>query len=52
MNILDKIALQRLISIVLSFILAILKLFVPKAIEDMDKPVDERKKWIPRWRKS
>lgn len=51
MRLLDKIALQRLISLLLSFILAVLKLFAPKVIEDIDKPVDERKKWIPRWRK-
>ena len=51
MRIIDKIALQRLISLILNFILAILKLFAPKAIEDVEVPVDEKKKWIPRWRK-
>jgi hypothetical protein len=51
MKLLDRIALQRLITLVLNFILAILKLFVPKAIEDIEKPVDEQRKWIPRWRK-
>lgn len=51
MKLLDKIALQRLISLILSFILAILKLVVPKVTEDIDKPINERKKWLPRLRK-
>lgn len=51
MRLLDKIALQRLISLILSFILAVLKLVVPKVTEDLDKPIDEQRKWIPRWRK-
>jgi hypothetical protein len=51
MRLLDKIALQRLISLILSFILAVLKLVVPKITEDIEKPVDERRKIIPRWRK-
>ena len=52
MRLLDKIALQRLISLILTFILAVLKLVVPKITEDIDKPVDEKRKWIPRWRKN
>lgn len=51
MRLLDKIVLQRLISLILNFILAVLKLVVPKTTEDILKPVDERRKWIPRWRK-
>ena len=51
MKLLDKIALQRLISLILNFILAVLKLVVPKVTEDIPKPVEERRKWIPRWRK-
>lgn len=51
MRLLDKIALQRLISLILNFILAVLKLVVPKVTEDLRKPVEERRKWIPRWRK-
>ena len=51
MRLLDRIALQRAISLILNFILAVLKILVPKATEDIDKPVDERRKWVPRWRK-
>ena len=51
MRLLDKIALQRLISLILGFILAVLKLVVPKVTEDLDKPTDEKRKWIPRLRK-
>lgn len=52
MRLLDKIALQRLISLILSFILAVLKLVVPKVTEDIDQPLDKRRKWIPRLRKT
>lgn len=51
MKLLDRIALQRLIMMLLSFILSVLKIFAPKTIEDMDKPKDEKKIWRPRWRK-
>jgi hypothetical protein len=51
MRLLDKIALQRLIALILNFILAIIKLFAPKTIEDIEVPADETKRWIPRWRK-
>lgn len=52
MRLLDRIALQRLITLILNFILAILKMFAPKVIEDTNKPIDERRRWIPRWRKN
>lgn len=51
MRLLDKLALQKLISLLLNFILAILKLFAPKTIEDVEVP-DDKKPWRPRWRKS
>jgi hypothetical protein len=51
MKLLDRLALERLISLILNFILAILKLFAPKVIKDADKPIDDRTKWIRRWRK-
>jgi hypothetical protein len=51
MKLLDKIALQRLISLILSFILAVLKLVVPKVTEDIEKPLDQRRKWFPKLRK-
>jgi hypothetical protein len=51
MNILDKIALNRLISIVTNFILGLIKIFSPKSLDDIDipKPAKPRKKIIP-WR--
>jgi len=51
MKLLDRIALQRLISLILSFILAVLKLVVPKVTEDIEKPLNERRKWFPKIRK-
>lgn len=51
MKLLDRIALQRLISLILTFILAVLKLVVPKVTEDVTKPTDERRKWFPKIRK-
>lgn len=49
MRILDKIALNRLIGVILNFILSILKIFAPKTIEDIDTPKPKRKKILP-WR--
>ena len=49
MKLLDRIALQRLISMLLTFILAVLKLVAPKTIED-NNPEDD-KKIRPRWRR-
>ena len=49
MKILDKIVLNRLISIITNFILGLLKLFAPKAIDDVDLPKPKRKKILP-WR--
>ena len=54
MRIMDKIALQRLISMLLTFILAVLKLFVPQnteANDDIDNPKPKRKRIFPRVRK-
>jgi hypothetical protein len=50
MKLLDRIALQRLISMLLTFILAVLKMFAPKTIED-DSSVEDDKRWRPRWRR-
>ena len=49
MKFLDKIALNRLISIVTNFILGILKIFAPKSIDDIEIPKPKRKKICP-WR--
>jgi hypothetical protein len=48
MKFLDKIALNRLISIISSFILGIIKIFAPKSLDDIDIP-KPRKKILP-WR--
>ena len=49
MRLLDKIALNRLISIVTNFILGLIKIFAPKAIDDINLPKPKRKKILP-WR--
>ena len=49
MRIIDKIALNRLIAIVTNFILGLLKIFAPKAMDDIETPKPERKKIFP-WR--
>lgn len=49
MRILDQIALNRLISIIINFILNILKIFAPKAVDNIDIPKPKRKKIFP-WR--
>lgn len=49
MKILDQIALNRLISIITSFILGLLKIFAPKSIENIDINKPKRKKILP-WR--
>jgi hypothetical protein len=49
MKILDKIALNRLISIISNFILSLLKIFAPKSVDNIDIPKPKRKKILP-WR--
>ncbi len=49
MRLLDKIALNRLISIITSFVLGLLKIFAPKAVDDIEIPKPKRKKIRP-WR--
>ena len=49
MRLLDKIALNRLISIIANFILALIKMFAPKAVDDIEVPKPKRKKILP-WR--
>jgi hypothetical protein len=49
MRLLDKIALNRLISIVANFILGLLKIFAPKAVDNIEVPKPKRKKILP-WR--
>jgi hypothetical protein len=49
MKLLDKIALNRLLSIIASFILGIMKILSPKSVEEIDTPKPKRK--ILPWRK-
>jgi hypothetical protein len=49
MKLLDKIALNRLLSIIASFILGVLKIISPKSVEEIDAPKPRRK--IFPWRK-
>ena len=48
MKLLDRIAIQKTVSMLLSFILAVLKIFAPHAVENGEP---EKKKWQPRWRR-
>lgn len=49
MKIVDKIVLNRLISIISNFILGLLKIFAPKSLDDIEVPKSKRKKILP-WR--
>lgn len=49
MRIIDKIALNRLLSIIASFILGVIKIISPKSVEEIDTPKPRRK--IFPWRK-
>jgi len=51
MKIIDKIVLNRLLTTIINFILAIVKIFSPKTIEDINVPKPD-KRWKPRWRKN
>jgi len=50
MKILDKIVLNRLISILTNFILGLMKIFNPKVLDDIELPKPD-KRIFPRWRK-
>lgn len=50
MKIIDQIILNRLISTIVNFILAIVKIFSPKTLDDVEIPKPKRKKILP-WRK-
>lgn len=45
MKLIDRIAFQRLLSMVFDFILTVLKLFVPQ------HKTEDKKIWRPRWRR-
>jgi len=55
MKLLDRIALNRLISIITGFILAITKIIVSHSeVEDIDEPVPQKRRipWLKRKKKS
>lgn len=49
MRIIDKIVLNRLISIISSFILSLIKILSPNSVEEIDTPKPKRKRILP-WR--
>lgn len=51
MKLLDRIALERALSMVLSFVLTIIKIFVPHKTGSDIEIVKPNRKWKPRWRK-
>jgi hypothetical protein len=53
MRVLDKIAFNRLVAIIANFILSVIKIFAPKAVEDIEVPevTPERKKIFPIFRR-
>lgn len=53
MRVIDKIALNRLVAIIANFILSIIKIFAPKAVEDIEVPnvTPERKRIFPIFRR-
>ena len=53
MKILDKMAFNRLVAIIANFVLNVIKLFAPKAVEDIEVPEvsPERRKIFPIFRR-
>lgn len=53
MKVLDKMAFNRLVAIIANFILGLVKIFAPKAVENIEVPdvTPERKKIFPIFRK-
>jgi hypothetical protein len=47
MKILDQIVLNRLISIILNFIVGILKIFAPNSVDNIDTKPKKRKRLFP-----
>jgi hypothetical protein len=51
MKLLDRIALERSLSMVLSFVLTLIKIFVPHKTGTDSDVIKPDRKWKPRWRK-
>ena len=52
MKFLDRVALNRLISIIANFILGILKIFAPKSVDGIEVPKPRRRIFPWLWRNS
>lgn len=50
MRIIDRVILNRLVSLIANFILAMVKIFSPQDVEEIDIPQPD-KKWRPRWKR-
>lgn len=50
MRLIDKIALNRLLSVILNFILGVLKIIAPKSVENIDNPTPKPRRKIFPWR--
>lgn len=48
MKLIDRISAHRLLQTLLNFILALVKILVPKADDKSDK---DKNPWVPRWRR-
>lgn len=51
MKLLDRIALERALSMILSFVLTLIKIFVPSKTGNDDNAVKPDRKWKPKWRR-
>lgn len=53
MRVIDKIAFNRLVAIIANFILSIIKIFAPKAVEDIEVPevTPDRRRIFPIFRR-
>ena len=51
MKLLDRIALDRALSMILSFILTVIKIFAPHNTGTDSDVIKPNRKWNPKWRK-
>lgn len=51
MKFLDRLALNRLVAIVLSFVLSVIKIIFPKLKNKIEENTPSKPKWIPPWRR-
>lgn len=51
MKFLDKLALNRLVAIILNFVLSVIKIISPKLKDELEENVPSKPRWIPPWRR-